>query len=211
MLSRLPTGWSKRPAQAGAQCKLTGETGDHRDCLRATSTWPLTLGDLEEEICLAGDPLQVVAQFVLHSPLRSHTDAVDHREQEIDEAVCHLLLAYPAEGGQQCHPEGSGMAPQLMHILGRRAPSIRLQDFGRHVREQIRRQVQDAEPVQRGNLIDHTVQRGGTRVGAPAPDGLIPLPPRAAAHRRGAVQRLSLAMGRRELGGGRQAGHRVRA
>jgi hypothetical protein len=87
------------------------------------------LGDAKEHCCLARHALQIIQQLLLDTLLGAHTNFVDGLDEEIDQAVCHLTPAQPAQRGNQRGAQRRRVGPQFVRGFDRGTLAKSLDNF----------------------------------------------------------------------------------
>jgi hypothetical protein len=116
------------------------------------------LGDLEEDVLLARDPLEGVDQLVGHLLLGAGTDPVDRGDQQVDQRVGHLPLALHQQGRQQGEPRLRAAAAQMRRGFHRSLLPPTGQYLRCHIGEQARRQPDRPDRGQLADLAQHRLQ-----------------------------------------------------
>ena len=118
----------------------------------------------EEDPGLAGHPAEVVEEFGLHPLLRLRANSVDGRDQQVDELIHDLLLAEPAERGQEGEAERLRVAAQLERLLHSGPVAKALEHGGRGIAEEVFGEGDGADHLELGDVFLNAPQ--------PCPSGI---------------------------------------
>jgi hypothetical protein len=120
---------------------------------------------LELQAILARHALQVLEQFPLDPPLGPGADAMDRAQEQVYQRIREFPLAEATEDGQQRQPQRRRVSPHFVgRFHGRSLPKA-LEDLGRGVVEESRRQTESADAVELGDRLQDARQAGRTGIG----------------------------------------------
>jgi hypothetical protein len=87
------------------------------------------LSEVIEDVRLAGHALEIGEELPLDPPLGGRADLVNHRDQQVDQAVGDLLLTWQTQGRDERCPHCVRVGAQLARWLGCGPLSIEVKDF----------------------------------------------------------------------------------
>ena len=122
------------------------------------------IGQLEEDVRLAGHALEILEQCVAYAALRLCVDPMHGVDEQVGERIGDRAAAQVSEGRKPGEPLLLGVTAEFARCLNDDALPIELKLSGTRMLEELRREFEFADDLQFGHFVANAIDADAASV-----------------------------------------------